>query len=103
LACQSLYKSLVIGNILENDIENIFDNNSSIDFLCNFSKDAVCNICDGCEYKCAVCLYRIVTSNIDLLRRGKSLCPIAVKYEIDKRFNFDKLVNFKIANRIYND
>lgn len=102
-ACQSLYKSIVLGNVLNEDIASIFYNNPIVDFLANFSKDPLSEKCNGCEYQCAVCLYRIVTSNIDLLRRGKKLCPIAVEYELEKRFNFNQIIEFEIANRNHYD
>lgn len=102
-ACQSLYKSLVIGNILKDDIGAIYKNSPLVKYLSNFSKDPISSKCNGCEYQCAVCLYRIITSNIDLLSRGKQLCPIATQYQMDKYFDFEKLVEFKIPNRIYND
>jgi radical SAM protein with 4Fe4S-binding SPASM domain len=88
-SCQYLGKSLILGNLLNNDITEIFNRSGKNIIYRTFSKlqnEECCSNCINVNY-CANCITKILLANRDFKKQGKDICPIA------KRFNFDKYFN----------
>jgi radical SAM protein with 4Fe4S-binding SPASM domain len=98
-SCQLLGKDgPKLGNIFDDEIESIFNNNTACDFFRKFRKIGNEISCKGCNYEeyCGSCITKVFTANKDFISRGKGLCPIAIRNGMDKVFDFSKKFTYNI-------